>query len=58
MPLKKYVKATNERKRYSIDYSDWLAQHFLGDDDRSVQHNNPGGCGKRHNPLPTMTPVA
>lgn len=24
MPLKKYVKATNERKRYSIDYSDWL----------------------------------
>lgn len=24
MPLVKYVKATNERKRYSIDYSDWL----------------------------------
>jgi len=24
MPLKKYVKAAAERKRYSIDYSDWL----------------------------------
>lgn len=24
MPLKKYVKAAGERKRYSIDYSDWL----------------------------------
>lgn len=24
MPLKKYVKAASERKRYSINYSDWL----------------------------------
>ena len=24
MPLKKYVKGAGERKRYSIDYSDWL----------------------------------
>lgn len=24
MPLKKYVKAAGERKRYSIDYSEWL----------------------------------
>lgn len=24
MPLSKYVKAEGERKRYSIDYSDWL----------------------------------
>ncbi len=24
MPLKKYIKSTGERKRYLIDYSDWL----------------------------------